>query len=230
MQTTVLDASSYRVIDPYEQELPPDKTELGRNDFMRLLLTQLRNQNPLDPTKDTEFIAELAQFSSLEQLIQVNDGLGRVESGQQSLINAQALDLIGRAVLVDSGGTLRLRDGQSDEIVYALAEPAARARLEVSGADGRILRTQELEGIVPGRWSVRWDGKDDKGNLLPDDDYTYRILAEQTDGTPVETASFLSLSVDGVNFASGGLTLVSRDREIPFLNIIEIRTDGEPSS
>ena len=69
--SSFLDPSSFRVIDPYETKVPESNGELGRDDFMRLLITQLQNQDPLSPLEDKDFIAQLSQFSSLEQLMQV---------------------------------------------------------------------------------------------------------------------------------------------------------------
>ena len=109
---------------------------LGKDQFLQLLIAQLENQDPMSPTDDKEFVAQMATFSSLEQLIDVNSNLQGLAAGQGNLINAQALGLIGKQALVTGGDQVRLKAGKPDTLVYALPEPAREATLTVYAADG----------------------------------------------------------------------------------------------
>ena len=197
--------------------------ELGREDFLRLLIAKMENQDPLSPTQDTEFIEQLATFSSLEQLISVNQNLGSLAIGQMQIVNSQALDLLGKEALVEAGDTVRIQDGVPDTIVYALDEGAVSASITILGADGTPVRVLELEPDATGRTTLEWDGTDQDGKALPDGDYTFTTSAVDANGEPVAMAVFRSLAIDGVNFLDGGISLVSGDREIPFESILEFR-------
>ena len=83
--------------------------ELGRDEFLKLLVTKLANQDPLKPTEDTEFIGQLASFSSLEQLVQLNETIEGLTAGQSELVNAQALTLIGKDAVLPGDGRDRGR-------------------------------------------------------------------------------------------------------------------------
>lgn len=201
--------------------------QLGRDEFLKLLVTKLANQDPLQPSQDTEFVAQLATFSSLEQLISLNEGIQTLGAGQGELINAQVLTLIGKEALVEGGGQVRIKNGQPDAMVYSIPREAESAVLTIKNADGEIVRTFDLETSPNGRVDLDWDGTDANGDALPDGDYTVEVNAQDASGEPMAIALFRSLPIDGVNFAEGGITLVSGDRILPFEAILEIRGSKE---
>jgi flagellar basal-body rod modification protein FlgD len=197
--------------------------QLGRDDFLRLLVAKLENQDPMRPAQDTEFVAQLATFSSLEQLINVNDNLAAIGQIQDRLINAQALNLIGKEALVESGGELRIKQGQPDTIVYAIPRTAKQVTLTLFDSNNVPVRSFELETVPSGRRTLEWDGSGPDGEPLPDGDYRIEVNAVDPDGEPMTIALFRSLRIDGVSFVNGTIGLVSGDREIPFDVILEIR-------
>lgn len=222
-------------IDPLEglktQSLfqPPNAAgvdDLGRDEFLKLLVTKLANQDPLKPAEDTEFIAQLASFSSLEQLVDLNGRMDLLASGQTDLINSQSFDLIGKDALVEANNELRIKDGQPDALVYAVGAQAQSVTLTVRGADGVAVRTLELDPSPQGRAEVDWDGLDEDGNVLPDGDYQLEISTLTGDGETVPVDLFRSLPIDGVNFSEGFIQLVSADRILDFSTILEIRSDS----
>lgn len=201
--------------------------EMGKDQFLQLLVAQLQNQNPLDPAKDTEFVAQLATFSSLEQLMSVNKNLAGLATGQANLVNSQALTLIGKDALVEAGGTVRVQHGKPDDIVYAIGAGASTATVKIVDAQGVVRRVIELDPKRAGRVDLGWDGRDGNGDLLADGEYEIRIEAKDASGEAVPAALWRSLPIDGVNFESGSVALVSGDREIPFDSIVEIRSGRE---
>jgi len=196
---------------------------LGKDDFLRLLVAKLGNQDPLKPADDTEFVAQLATFSSLEQLISVNKNLENLASAQNQLINAQALTLIGKDALVASPGSMTVRNGVPDQMVYAMPRAAGEATLKLIGPDGTTVRTFQLETTPSGSVTIDWDGTDQDGDPVPDGDYRIEVEAKDTQGEPMDVPVFLSVSIDAVHFRDGAVSLISGDREIPFEAILEIR-------
>jgi len=190
---------------------------LGKEDFMKLLLAQLEHQDPMNPQDDAQFVSQLATFSSLEQLQTANGNLEMLALGQSNLINSQALNLIGKNALVESGDTVHVKGGVPDSIVYSLPQQASSATLTIFGPDGAPVRTFDLDKTATGRIGLAWDGTDADG------DYRIEVAATNLDGAPMTVSLFQSLSIDGVNFGGTGIELISGDREIPFDSIVEIR-------
>jgi flagellar basal-body rod modification protein FlgD len=197
---------------------------LGREDFMALLIAQLENQDPLEPAKDTEFISQLATFSSLEQLITANANLEGLALGQASLLNSQALTLIGREALVANGDSLEIENGQPTKLMYRLPQAAGDAKLTIYSADGAPLRVFDLS-TEPGGWvELAWDGRDSKGNALADGTYRVEVSAAGTGGEQLAVALARGVRIDAVRFGGeAGITLVTGDAELPFDQILEIR-------
>lgn len=204
---------------------------LGQDDFLKLFIAKLENQDPLSPSEDTEFIAELATFSSLEQLINVNGNLQGLSLGQTQLLNAQSLDLIGKSALISSDGTLNVTSGVAEEIVYELPEGTRTASLRILDAQGKELRSITLDPSSQGRVSLAWDGmiddpNDPAGPQIPisDGDYQIEIIGTNVDGDTLSASLYRSLPIDGMSFEQGLIQLISGHRTIPMETIVEFRS------
>ena len=159
--------------EPTDSATGPDR-QLDRLDFLRLLIVQMQNQDPLEPLKNEEFVAQLAQFSSLEQLINMNESLSALNLLQSSINNSQALNLIGKRITV-SGNALQINDGEASRLSFVFTEDADSATLKVLNGDGETVRTIELGSRDVGRHEYDFDALDDSGEPLPDGDYTFQI-------------------------------------------------------
>lgn len=169
METSAVDPVAAATAAAAARPATPLGAGLGRDEFLRLLVAKLANQDPLQPSKDEEFVAQLATFSSLEQLISANKQLEAIALGQDRLLAAsgtaaqsglipyQAIGLIGKQALVAVGDQLTVRDGQPEPLVYALPGPAQHAVLEVYDGEGQLVRTVELDTSA-GVHSVDWSG------------------------------------------------------------------------
>lgn len=195
----------------------------SRDQFLRLLIHQLKHQDPLNPLSDQNFTAQLAQFSSLEQLAQINENLLGLGGIQQDLVNAQALNLLGRRVLVSAGAGMRVQGGQADAVVVDAPDSAVTLSVQVKDSSGRTVRTIEVPP-GSGRRTVEWDGKDDQGQPLADGTYTLEADARDAQGSVVDASLFLALTIDGVAFTPDGVRLGSAGRTVGFDQIIEIQT------
>jgi flagellar basal-body rod modification protein FlgD len=209
------------------QSTAKDVAELGRNDFLRLLVSQLENQDPLQPAKDTEFVAQLATFSSLEQLIDMNERMDSVISGQQELVNSQALDLVGKEVLLDTGGTLQLEGGRAETVVFDLAEKPSEARLDIYDEGGSLVRSLELESLRSGRHQVKWDGLDEDGDALPAGTYRAEVVLGNEEVGERTVMPFVSMPVEGLHVGPDGMALSSDARVIGLDQVLEIRAKSE---
>jgi len=225
--TQTIDPNSYRV--QTEQSLfETAKPDLGRNDFMQLLVAQLENQNPLEPQQDAEFVAQLATFSSLEQLVDMNSRIDSMLDGQEQLVNSQSLNLIGREVLADTGGELQVRsDGGVEAVVVDLPQDIPEARVEIYDPSGALVQTVQLGDTSAGRHEVQWDGLDEDGNQWAPGMYGFKVIARGADGVEQTLPGFVSVPVEGLHVGANGLAFVSGNRVMTFDEVLEIRVAGQ---
>jgi len=194
---------------------------LGKDEFMRLLVAQLQNQDPLEPMDSHEFIAQLAQFSSLEQLQNINDKLDDLTaqlSGAANLIGHE-VEALGTIVNVEAG--------VSDKIYFDLASDATAVFASISNSDGIYIRTMQVGPLSTGRQTLAWDGTDDNGNVVPDGKYTVDIQAVDTNGDVVASTSLIKGKVTGATFEDGMTYLLIGDIEIPLGSVIKIKQVAE---
>ena len=195
--------------------------ELGRDDFLNLLVTQLQYQDPLNPMDSADFTAQLAQFSSLEQLTNMNEQLEALTSAQSSLNNSQAVTYIGRTVL--SKGNAILIDGSTvDPLQVSLDEPAAEVFVSVYDATGALRSTFSTDAMAAGRGTIEWDGMDMDDNPLPDGHYRFEVTAVNGAGNEIDVSPMSSGRVSGVSFNGGEASLVVNGQFVSLDSIIEV--------
>ena len=148
---------------------------LGKDDFLKLLVTQLRNQDPLNPLDQNQFLAQTAQFSSLEQLQSINQELSNLSAASTGPNLGQAAALLGKTVQVAA------RDVQlsssSTPLDFSLDGRATGVQLDILDQQGNTVRTLAAGAFDAGAHSVNWDGRDGNGRLMAPGPYTYRVSA-----------------------------------------------------
>lgn len=165
----------------------PTGEPLGQETFLRLLTEQMQHQDPLDPMKNEDFVAQLAQFSSLEQLMGLQGVMEGVYVGIMSMNNASMASLVGTDV-VASGDQVRIEDGGGADLHFDSATDLEGGTVTIQDEDGVVVRTIELEAQESGEFSIAWDGLDDDGQPVDDGLYTFSIEATDSDGeAEVET-------------------------------------------
>lgn len=175
---------------------------LDKNDFLRLLVTQLTNQDPLNPMDSTEFVAQLASLAQVEQLYNANDALATIIAYQSSINASQCLNLLGREVQA-IGNLVTLEKGEASPIGYILPEEA-KVTVKIYNAEGRLVRTVSLGQQEAGEHSFSWDGKDDAGQILEDGAYTFDVVATNANDYPLEVTLLCQGTVTGIRFAEDG--------------------------
>jgi flagellar basal-body rod modification protein FlgD len=170
---------------------------LGENDFLKLLTTQMQAQDPLNPMDSTNFAAQLAQFSSVEQLTNINTKLAAMTASQASLQNTMASGLIGKKVTV-TGNTVTL-NGQA-VMPYTLSNDTSKVTVSVYDATGALVKTAVQSQEAAGANSYTWDGKDQNGNTLPAGRYTFAVNAVDASGQAITATPLASGIVTGISF------------------------------
>ena len=201
---------------------PSEKPDaMGKDTFLTLLVTQLQNQDPLNPLEGAEFTAQLAQFSSLEKLNMINDNLEYLHLYQSSINNSQAVGFIGKNITA-SGDSIYLNQGMDKEIKFELESEAKKVFINIYNSEDRIVKTIETDQMHAGVQKIQWDGTDNNNDKLPEGEYTYEVQAVDLNGDPVRTSTFAAGLVSGVQFIDGVANLVMDNKLIPIGNVIEV--------
>ncbi|MBG0791146.1 MAG: flagellar hook assembly protein FlgD [Desulfovibrionaceae bacterium] len=202
------------------------KTSLDQDAFLTILVAQLTNQDPLNPMEDTEMTSQLAEFSSLEQLTNINAGISGLADSMAQTDMLSAVSFIGKEVKAE-GYKISLSEGNASTIYYGFGETVSGIMMNIYDAEGAIVRTVELGSKEAGSYQYEWDGRDDAGNLLPDGQYGIGILGEDMEGGHVMVQTEISGVVDAVVNDGGTQYLRLKDgRYLSFLNVKEIVDPG----
>ncbi|MFQ6016753.1 MAG: flagellar hook assembly protein FlgD [Kiloniellaceae bacterium] len=188
--------------------------------FLTLLTTQLKNQDPLDPLDSNQFTEQLVQFAGVEQSIATNKKLDQLVALQTSNQLNGAVSYIGKTVEVVSDRLL-LRDGIA-QISYGIEGNAAQTTINIVDQNGVTVRAVNGE-IASGRHEFAWDGKDSRGNQLPDGVYGFTVIAVDSEEQTVNTVTATTGRVTGVEIIDSTVTLNIGELGVPFDSIFAVR-------
>ncbi|MBC9250400.1 flagellar biosynthesis protein FlgD [Pseudomonas alcaligenes] len=192
------------VLDQYQikEDSGTSSNELGKNQFLELLVAQLNNQNPLEPQANGEFIAQLAQFSQVEGIEKLNSSMDSLVTGYQSSQALQASSLVGRKVIVPSEKAVV---DTSETFKGSLVLPVTSSNVYVNIYDstGSVVNRVNLGQQAAGQVSFMWDGKDSSGKLLSPGTYKFEAQATYADGTK-GLYTLLPANVDSVTLGQNG--------------------------
>jgi flagellar basal-body rod modification protein FlgD len=201
---------------------------LGKDDFLQLLVTKMQHQDPLKPMDDEDFIAQLAQFSSLEQMNNIAEGIQASNQWDflqmQSLNNVMASGLIGKEVTADFSGVYV--DETSQPIVsYTLSQPAAEIEFTIRDEQGNLIATLTQENVDSGVGAIKWDGKDNLGNRVAEGYYTVTATARTSSGTTFTPSLELVGIVSTITYRDGAAFVMINGTEVA---LGDIRSVGQP--
>ncbi|MBT3184017.1 MAG: flagellar hook assembly protein FlgD [Nitrospina sp.] len=177
-------------------------SSLGKDDFLQILVAQLQAQDPLAPMEGQEFASQLAQFSSLEQLTNVNDNLEASQAFDVAMSNNSAIALIGKNVDAP-GNAVDLKSGEVETLSFSLDGDAADVSIDIFNSTGAIVSTIDLGAQTKGLREYVWNGTDSSGALLPAGNYTFNVTASDSVGNFVPTETFAAGLVTDVIFEGG---------------------------
>jgi flagellar basal-body rod modification protein FlgD len=185
---------------------------LGQEDFLTLLVAQLQNQDPLNPADATEFTAQLAQYSQLEQLFNLNDSMDELAAAQTSSQRISALSLIGKDVLVE--GSEFAFDEEEAELGYIVDGTVTDVNLIIQDQYGNTVTTISSLDSSEGNHTFTWNGKDSEGEDV--EAGTYNLVIQAVTGGESASASVSPLirtEVTGVDLNGTEPMLVTASGE-----------------
>jgi len=202
------------------------ENDLGKEEFLNLLVAQLQNQDPLNPMEGQEFASQLAQFSSVEQLTSID---GNIEDSintdlilSQTINNTLATNLIGKQITA-LGNQVELKESEPLGLHFELGESAENVKINVKDAAGNIVRTLEAHNLSSGIQSLEWDGLDKDGVELPDGTYTFEVEATDNEGTAINDVRELIRGLAGALQYEGGVAMFKIGNiKVNFGDVLEI--------
>jgi flagellar basal-body rod modification protein FlgD len=195
---------------------------LGSDVFLRLLVTQLQSQDPTNPVQNEDFVAQLAQFTTLEQTTSTNKLLEKLIDQDTQRTQLDLVNLIGRTV-VSKGDTVSLGKDDEATLAYALGGTATRVNIEVLGSNQEVIRKlTSTDFETPGAHQVQWDGLNESGDRVPEGVYQFRVKAEDTNKQPVPNFTFARERVANVVFGTESPVVLQSGRTLQTQDIISI--------
>jgi flagellar basal-body rod modification protein FlgD len=197
------------------------RSALGKDEFLQLLVTQLRHQDPMNPSNAQEFAAQLAQFSALEQITNLGKSIQEQTAITTAALEAQhastALGVIGKEVVAQSDQLLVDQDGRAN--LDFVSASAGKATLRILDDDGNELRAIPLGEIQRGRNVQELvEGLED----LPPGTYTHKIEVQTATGETIPANSLVRALITGVQYTSAGPVLVGDGVTIPLNAVVEV--------
>jgi flagellar basal-body rod modification protein FlgD len=175
---------------------------MGKDAFMKLLVAQISHQNPLKPMDDTAFVAQLAQFSALEQTIGINKRLDDLATQQRGTANTQLGALVGKNVTVRGTMTTLDSAGIGAPITFTLDDNATTVEVKIADSTGKAVRTINVGAKSAGLTKLTWDGRGDNGLAQPPGPYTISVVAKNGD-SPVLVSQETTGNLVGIDFTKG---------------------------
>lgn len=205
------------------------KLSADYNTFLKLLTTQLQNQDPMAPMDTTQYTQQLVAFSGVEQQITTNSKLDSLISAQQTSGISTLLSYIGKDVELNSNQLVVNNSGNPSTFSYTLPDVASSCTVSILDSNGNVVRS--VSGSTQlGKHSVSWDGKDDSGNQVPTGVYSVRVTANNSNGAALNPTITTSNTVTGIQTTSSGVALsLSGLLQVDAGSILAVKLSGASS-
>jgi flagellar basal-body rod modification protein FlgD len=209
-------------VDPRKKMRTAGNDKLDKDAFFKLMLAQLKNQDPTSPLESHEMAAQLANFSALEQMTNINTTLNEIKGGQKPMEQFQALNLIGKAVVGDSSRVVRGKGDTDHDFTFNLPADVTDMKVEVKNSNGETVRTYDLKNLKKGQHSVTWNGRDAKDLTQPIGEYYFQVEAKSSAGTKLAVKTDFSGTITGVNYTPEGPVLMIGNQTIRIKDVKKI--------
>lgn len=202
-------------------------SKLGKDEFLKIFLAQLGQQDPTSPVDSQAFVAQLAEFAALELQQNANSHLESLMIGQAAEQQTSVTNLVGKDVIYKTD-TVSISNGGSAAVTAHISADAGNVTAKVTDSTGKTVRTIQLGPHTAGDLAVTWDGRDDNGNALPAGSYKMAVTASDKTGASVPVEQRAQAHVTGVSFENGVSELLLGTQHVKLSEIVEIKERTTP--
>ncbi len=206
------------------------KKTLGKDDFLRIMITQMKNQDPTNPFKAEEMATQMAQFASVEQLQNMNMSMSKMANANQPLERLAMTGLIGKTITIDRERFTHASDNETSSLGYALERPSKETKIKIISEQGETILEKDLGPQKAGDQTFVWDGAKTNGMSTKPGNFIFKIEAVDAGGRAIAMASKGQAKVVGVAFdGPEGVLLVGNPnspQKITMRNVIRIDSAG----
>jgi flagellar basal-body rod modification protein FlgD len=195
---------------------------LGKDQFLKLMLEQMKNQDPTKPMDNQAMVAQLAQFSTLELMQNTNKTLDMMLMGQAANQQTQMVSMVGKDVTYMSD-KMNLLEGQSATVMAGLTVPADNVTAVIKDSAGAVVRTIQLGSHAAGQLPVTWDGRNDNGVPMASGSYSVTVTAADANGNALNVSQRATGQVTGISFENGIPELLVGTVRIGVSDVVEIK-------
>lgn len=215
-------ASDPNWIDPSKQVKGKGNANLDKDAFFKLMLTQLKNQDPMNPLQNHEMAAQLAQFSTLEQMSNMNSTLTKIEGKNAQPENFQALNLIGKTVAGDSSKIVRTQFDKIHDFNFVSPTDLTEAKIKVLNEKGEAVREYKLNNLQAGTNKITWNGMNESGVNQGAGEYKFTVEAKDKLGQRVNIKTDFEGKISGLSFSAEGPVLQVGAQSIKMKDVRQI--------
>ena len=203
--------------------IPPNpKGDMANTEtFMKLLVAELKQQDPMDPMQARDMVAQLAQLSSVQKLSTIDQKLGALQDGTMAGAGMQSANLIGKKVTA-STNRVTLNSTSTPAGSYKLQSAAEAVKVNVVDGTGQVVRTIETGAQGAGAQSFQWDGRDSTGKRVPNGAYNFSVTATDSKGTPVPVSTEVKGLVTEITYESGAPEVVVGGAHVSLADVTSI--------
>ncbi len=219
----MINAISNQVFHLAPSTRKPSNT-LDKDAFLLLLITQLKNQNPLEPMDNKDFIAQLAQFSTLEQITNMTKSVENFLTLQKGALQAQSASLIGKYAVVQSD-EIAVRSGIAESVIFQL-DQSAPVVVRIYDPAGKLVKEVASGVLGKGIHAFQWDGRDSSGLPVSDGTYKYTVYKINPDGSETAISGIEGGKIESVKFKGNQIYVYINGKEYPLASIVEIAQEG----
>lgn len=195
--------------------------KMGKDDFLKLMMAQVTHQDPLNPMDSQGMMQQLTGMSSLEQLVNINSGLGELRQTQDDVLRANTFAYLDKDVSLPGGG-VSVNRGAAPGMQFRLEAEAEQVLVSISRADGVPVRSLEMGAMGPGAHAIAWDAADSDGRPVPDGFYRFSVNARSVDEQSVPVEQYVRGKVSGVRFDNGRPKLTVNGAEVDIRDVVEM--------
>jgi flagellar basal-body rod modification protein FlgD len=197
-------------------------TGMNKDDFLKLLVTQLKSQDPMNPQDSSAFVAQLAQLTQVEQTYNINTNLQNLLSSQNNVSSMSAMSLIGKNITTQ-GSQVVLTEGSQPSLGFTLPSDATNLALQIKDATGKTVRTLNQGAASAGVNSINWDGMTDNGQPAPAGTYTFAVSGHDATGQAISGTTLFRGRVTGVNLEGDIPVLTVNGIYVPLTSVLEVK-------